>query len=65
MDGKFCKAALDCMWYTVMLYVHNPDSVQKTIQTRLKKEMVLLENLPWIHWILENGCGFEGQRKEI
>ena len=33
----------------------------------LEKEMVVLENSPYIRWIRqneENGCIFEGQRKE-
>ena len=31
-----------------MPYFHNPESEQKILQTLQKKEMVILENSPWI-----------------
>ena len=44
MDGKFRIAVDALIWYVP--YILNMEIAWKILRTRLKKEMVVLENLP-------------------
>ena len=52
-DGKLHVAVHGRMWYIYVPYVHNTESVLKILRTKLKK---MVDE--------ENGCRFDGQRKE-